>query len=1328
MASGEVSPAPSGRGLKGMLAKARRNKLDNSSTTSFPTSEGSNESHGIRDSMDSALEKIKNAARKDNDPSDTSGGVSIAKLIPGTRKRKEHKRRAKQDAGDAEGPRGRSMGDGEGATGTGLSNENQGTLDDDDESSLMTEDSEEEQLHSAAPPLISHESHIGYLTSSSPVVKATTIAEESVSLPLNGNPLISVRPAGTTDNPLTSLSNQSMNTNLANEDVFSPGPLTGESTYSVDSLGSGISMSRSVSPGFRLKEAFKPGSRKNSTQNGSPERTSGSSGTGNTLGALFSKDRMGSISSRRSSKVADSVAAAPAAPAVLKTMNTAARTSNKSLPSLNTVPRTPPRSSLEAPTTTITPPTPIDRVDGGSPGKVSSAKPDVSASSNSPDIANSTMGNLTYVPSHRRVRSDSATHQPSKLSNAMSAPLTPMMEEAKTPGSRTASGNTAASTGFFSSVFVAAQNAANTFTNTIGNNQSRSRSGTADTDEKPSDIPAVSENQDAAHPSDQPRKLAIDTIGSGDLNLSHLGISSDALSQATTAVNPASISDGTNGDSVHRDEAAARAEDASAARAVSVAYGEKADFDTTTTPTAEDTLALTRPKSNYEPSVSGDKTPPNGSIYEGESGGIFRNASIRSKVDKVKRRRNGSNATGTTVGAMINASHSTLMSPGANSSVPKLTGFAVASKKRNRDFHQLFRSVPEDDYLIEDYSCALQRDIILAGRIYVSEGHICFSSNILGWITTLVISFDEVVSVEKETTAMVFPNAIAIQTLHARHTFRSLLSREATYDLLIGIWKISHPGLQSSENGVKLVNGGTGTKTEKVDPSESGEDSEGSEDEEDVYDEDDEDDEGAGSFVETVNGSVAGSEPPEPQQKAVARKASAVGVAAGQAAGSVPTPSEAKSAEKAGAAAAAATDFPGPQTHAPTECTDSAQHYSNILKDEVIPAPLGKIYSMLFGPTSGGFVTRFLLDEVKAMELQLEDDKKGLSGESKSRTYSYIKPLSGAIGPKKTKCITTEVLDFIDLERSVSVTVTTQTPDVPSGSVFSTKTRYCIMWGPDNGTRLIMSCMIEWTGKSWLKGPIESGANDGQTTYANDLVKSLRAGLSSRPRAGTSGSRMKKSRKKKGEADDTKAATASKANEATARKSNWGPLEPLHDILSPVLDILQPLLTAQSLIGLLLFLLIISWFRNSRLRAPSSSIGPYSPGLTPQRIAAYEEIWRAEESALWDWLEERVGMSEGGGFAYPATAKRGNGDASKRAKDERREILKGKGMKAKLNEIKGVGEREVDWAIGVTEEKLKVLKGVVERGKGSGETEGKKEGLDTDDKKTAPTQGLQEEL
>ena len=34
-----------------------------------------------------------------------------------------------------------------------------------------------------------------------------------------------------------------------------------------------------------------------------------------------------------------------------------------------------------------------------------------------------------------------------------------------------------------------------------------------------------------------------------------------------------------------------------------------------------------------------------------------------------------------------------------------VTGFAVASNKRNTDFHELFPSVPEGDYLIEGAHC-----------------------------------------------------------------------------------------------------------------------------------------------------------------------------------------------------------------------------------------------------------------------------------------------------------------------------------------------------------------------------------------------------------------------------------------------------------------------------------------------------------------------------------------------------------------------------------------------------------------------------------------------
>lgn len=687
--------------------------------------------------------------------------------------------------------------------------------------------------------------------------------------------------------------------------------------------------------------------------------------------------------------------------------------------------------------------------------------------------------------SHRRVRSDSATHQPSKLSHAISAPLTPTIEETNAPGSHTpgTQGSPGGPGGFFSSVISAAQNAANTLSNTIANNQTRSRSGTqtVDHEEKVAEGASGTFPAPATGPlgSNEPKRLAVDSLGMGDLSLSHLGISPDTPTMpnsSTTSTFPntaGSLTDkGKDVSSTQRDEADARAEDISAARAVSAAYNEKPPDDTSSS-MVDDVAPGIRPRSAYEPSVPGDQTTPNGSICEGEFGaGVRRSGSVRSRVDAVTRRHRGSSAaTGASaIAAAIGAGHAALANPAASGSVPKLTGFAVASKKRNRDFHQLFRSVPEDDYLIEDYSCALQRDIILAGRLYVSEGHICFSSNILGWVTTLVISFDEVVSVEKENTAMVFPNAIAIQTLHARHTFRSLLSRESTYDLLIGIWKISHPSLKSSLNGVRLDEGGTGDKTEKFDGNGSDSGSEiGSDDADEVYDEDEE--EGLGSFTEAGDGSFAGSELGDPMIKPVSRKTSAIAVVGGPATNGAQGNGDGKPTEKAGAAGAAASaDFPGPSLHGPTECSDQATHYDKIIKDEAIPAPLGKVYSMMFGPASGVFMTRFLLDEQKVLDLQMEDDKKGLSEDIRTRTYSYIKPLNASIGPKQTKCIIAETLDSIDLEKAVSITVATQTPDVPSGNVFSVKTKYCLMWAPGNATRLLMTCTIEWTGKSWLKG------------------------------------------------------------------------------------------------------------------------------------------------------------------------------------------------------------------------------------------------------------------
>ncbi|KAI0413615.1 hypothetical protein F5X98DRAFT_281608 [Xylaria grammica] len=905
-------------------------------------------------------------------------------------------------------------------------------------------------------------------------------------------------------------------------------------------------------------------------------------------------------------------------------------------------PRTPPSSGSPGPAIINTPPTPVDQ----SPPK------NRSSTLSNPNVVVSPSGNMI---SHRRARSGSATSiGPSKLSTIVSAPLTPTPESAvpPTPG-----------TGFFSSMLSAAQNAATTLSSTItntnvntGGNRPKSNSSKEIQSVNDDRVEVESPAEELKDSNTSGKEPAVKTLGMGDLSLSQLGL------QETASMTPTPI---TSRFAKSTTEPRARSESAPVDPETAPANGDGPSDD----------LSVDRPRSLFD---YANTTPPT-SVYEGGTG-VQRSSSIRSAISKTKRRKRGSTGgttgTGTTIGAAIAAANASVAHPTAASSAPKLTGFAVASKKRNRDFHVLFKSVPDDDYLIEDYSCALQREILAHGRLYVSEGHLCFSSNILGWVTTLVMSFDEIVSVEKRSTALVFKNGLMISTLHAKHVFASFTSRDSTYDLIVNIWKLGHPTLRSSLNGVSLDETG-GDKTEKVDAgegapgSQSGSESEedDSEDDDDVYDEDLEDDDIPAEAQPTESGfAEAGGE------KAVSRKLSGAMILNGGA------------AEKPDAAqSSGAVDFPGPATHAPTDCGDLDGHFEVAVGDDVIAAPLGKVYNILFGPPSVTWMSKWLTNDQKCTDLQMED-KKGLTQDNQSRGYSYIKPLYAALGPKQTKCIVTETMEHIDFEKAINVLVTTQTPDVPNGNLFSVKTKYCLFWAENNSTRITMTCTIEWTGKSWLKGAIEKGSKDGQAVYWKDLLTSVKSAVSSRPRATTlNGTGKGKKKKAKGKLNRTsKDSLRGPANSTSPKADDWGLFEPLHGILGPFVDILKPVMTGNVVYGLLVGLLVSTWFGfgfNSQHR----SVG-YGRGAAffnyPDRAVAYEEIWRREESELWDWMEERVGlhrMNEGG---TPI----------------RKRVTEPRTMEERLQEER-MNEREVEEAIRTTEEKLHILKSVIDRKK-----------------------------
>lgn len=345
-----------------------------------------------------------------------------------------------------------------------------------------------------------------------------------------------------------------------------------------------------------------------------------------------------------------------------------------------------------------------------------------------------------------------------------------------------------------------------------------------------------------------------------------------------------------------------------------------------------------------------------------------------------------------------------------------VTGFAVASNKRNADFHELFRTIPEGDYLIEDYGCALQREILVQGRIYISENHICFHANIFGWVTDLIIPIYDIVSLEKKMTAFVIPNAIQITTRTTKYTFASFLARDTAYDVIYNIWRLARPedGFGEAESMGRSALDATHTLGVVVPP----------------------------------NGLAA--------------------IPNGAAAVVVPV-------------------------HKVTHCAcgKEGEHYSELAMDAVLPGTPERIYNLMF---ASGFLKDFMRVNQKLEDIQMSDwapvpgDQNFLA-----RNMSYIKPLNGSIGPRSTKCEIHDETAHCDFDDYIAMVTTTRTPNVPSGSVFSVKTRTCITWASTASSRVVVTSQVEWTGRSFIRGIIEKSAIEGQKTYHGDLMRAMRS-------------------------------------------------------------------------------------------------------------------------------------------------------------------------------------------------------------------------------------------
>ncbi|KAM9338492.1 GRAM domain-containing protein 2B [Symphorus nematophorus] len=107
--------------------------------------------------------------------------------------------------------------------------------------------------------------------------------------------------------------------------------------------------------------------------------------------------------------------------------------------------------------------------------------------------------------------------------------------------------------------------------------------------------------------------------------------------------------------------------------------------------------------------------------------------------------------------------------------------------KTNAQYHKLFKEVSKDELLKQSYTCALQRDILYQGKMFVSDNWICFHSKVFGRDTKISIPVVSVTFIKKTKTALLVPNALVIETASYQHVFVSFLSRNTTFKLLKSI-------------------------------------------------------------------------------------------------------------------------------------------------------------------------------------------------------------------------------------------------------------------------------------------------------------------------------------------------------------------------------------------------------------------------------------------------------------------------------------------------------------------------------------------------------------
>ncbi|XP_065170419.1 protein Aster-B isoform X2 [Atheta coriaria] len=411
-------------------------------------------------------------------------------------------------------------------------------------------------------------------------------------------------------------------------------------------------------------------------------------------------------------------------------------------------------------------------------------------------------------------------------------------------------------------------------------------------------------------------------------------------------------------------------------------------------------------------------------------------------------------------------------------------------KSRSEDFKHIFKDVPDDERLIVDYSCALQKEILVQGRLYVTQNFLCFYANIFGWETNVTLKWKDVTAMTKEKTALVIPNAILIAVSSERFFFTSFVAREKVYLMLFRVWQNALMGRQMNQTDMwQLVHNSYGAELGLTS------------DDEDYIAPGTEDDKmskiSAESYSEDCSNSnldahsESGVVDHKPEEE---NKTQPINIVKND--DRERDRPEAPVKEKL---------LKHDEKSMPTDMSDNtsdsdrdkespvctALHEGRQLLNEVIPIHVDQLFTLLF--TNSKFWLDFHASR-KTTDLTQTTWIHNAKDNTKSRVMSLTLALNQPVGPKTAQVTETQVMiPCSKAGRLYSIDAETVNAGVPYADSFCVLVHYCIHRVSENQTSIAVYGQIKYKKSVWglVKGMIEKNCWSGLEDFYACLSKAL---------------------------------------------------------------------------------------------------------------------------------------------------------------------------------------------------------------------------------------------